>query len=519
MEQYAIVFQVLGVLLILFFGFITYMNTKTWKWVHVTFLFLTFVAAPTFGVYAAMTIKTRKAWMTKVQTLEADVKKLENNVAVLQRGEPNDYKNVKDSIYARTEELSRLILDRGRVWRNCTPGGVQGGTVTLQMAAIAAPPPAVVPMPMPMPVPVVDPAAPVDPAAAAQPPPVVAPMPVAVDPLAPAAAGAHNISEKLILYAFQEVDSGQGYKSPQFYLGEFYVTAVTQGSVTLAPTLQLSPEQQQVVNAGNATWMLFETCPIDTHEIFAGLDAAAIGQFIPIADTGLSQEDYAALINTYVQDGQRAADNTPPDNLWAEVKFKKTHKEEVDLATPNDAADLIPFDNTGLAQPKRLQRKETDITEFEPGDTAVLPKEKADELVAAGIAEMIQPIYRRKIIDYAARFRSIHRRTLEINLNKAEITRDIATLKAGIAKAEEQITLETEHKRQLDGDLSKVTFERDGVARYGSSLFGKLTQVNADIRNLYSSNRALNIELQQLTAKATEEADRRTREATAANKP
>ncbi|WP_254507401.1 hypothetical protein [Anatilimnocola floriformis] len=508
MSDNAIVFQVVGVVLVLFFGFITYMNTKTWRWLHVTILFFVFAMVPTFWVYAAMVMKTRAAWMTLHDKLDAAVKENAARVKLLQRGEENDIKNEKDSVYAVKEQLTRMIMDRGRVWRGCVPGQVAGGAITLTMQ-IAAPPPPPPMAPMPMPA---DPAAPMPADPAAQPMPM--PMPMPEPPAAPVSG--HNIVEKMVVYAFQEAEDAQrGFKVPNFYLGEFLVTAVTPTTVSLAPTLQLSPEQLSQVNNGQQTWMLFETCPIDTYEIFAGLNAAAMSQLIPQADTGLDQQAYADLINTYVMDGQTAPENTPPDNLWVEVEFTKVHKEEVDANMANDAPDQIPFDNTGLAQPGRLRRRESDISEFKPGDIAVLPKEKADELVAADVAKIIKNVYRRSLIEFSARLRTIQRRRLEIDLLTVEIRRDIATLDATTAKANEQIELETEHKRMLDEDLAKVTYERDSVAKYGSALFAELTKTNNDIRNFYASNRALNLELRQLTAKLTEEADKRTREATA----
>lgn len=338
------------------------------------------------------------------------------------------------------------------------------------------------------------------------------PMPVAPEPAPAAAGGGHSIEDKTVLYAFREVDSGKGYLTPQFYLGEFVVTQVQPDSVTLAPLTPLSPDQAQQVTAGNATWTLYETCPIDTHEIFAGLTAEEIQSFIPAAETGLPPDEYAKLINAYVQDGQRAPDGTDPDSLWAEVKFKKTHKEEVDAAVvpENNLAGAELFDKDGKALPIRLHRKEADITEFESGDTAIIPNERALELVAQDVAEIVQPIYRRRLINYAARFTSIYRRKLEIDSNMQTLTRNIATLTKTKTEAEKQITLETELKRQLDEDLSKVIFERDGVVGYGRSLFSKLTETNNEIRNLYASNKTLNQELQQLTARATAEANRRT---------
>ena len=49
-----VIFQILLALVAIFFMFLTYMNTKTWRWLHVTMTFLVFLAIIPFGVYAAL---------------------------------------------------------------------------------------------------------------------------------------------------------------------------------------------------------------------------------------------------------------------------------------------------------------------------------------------------------------------------------------------------------------------------------------------------------------------------------
>jgi len=71
MSEYVIIFQVLAALVALFFIFLTYMNTKTWRWLHVTMTFFVFGAAVAFCFYAAMALKTRAAWIK----LHADLEK------------------------------------------------------------------------------------------------------------------------------------------------------------------------------------------------------------------------------------------------------------------------------------------------------------------------------------------------------------------------------------------------------------------------------------------------------------
>ncbi|MEX0820180.1 MAG: hypothetical protein WD070_11335, partial [Pirellulaceae bacterium] len=59
-----VIYQALGALLVLFFLFLTYMFTKTWRWFHVVCTFFVFGASIAFCCYAAMSYKTHAAWRT-----------------------------------------------------------------------------------------------------------------------------------------------------------------------------------------------------------------------------------------------------------------------------------------------------------------------------------------------------------------------------------------------------------------------------------------------------------------------
>ena len=126
MSDYAIIFQVLGAIVALFVIFLTYMSTKTWRWVHVTFMFLVFVASFTFCIYAAMVLKTRAKWIKEHDTLEAQLTKTNDEVERVTRGDPKDVEGKNESLISVREELSRVTLDRGRVWRGCTVTGTAG---------------------------------------------------------------------------------------------------------------------------------------------------------------------------------------------------------------------------------------------------------------------------------------------------------------------------------------------------------------------------------------------------------
>src|SRR5688500_10398476 len=93
-----IIFQILLALVALFFIFLTYMNTKTWRWLHVTITIFLFIAVIPFGVYAAMTMKTRLAWIGHHDKLETDLTKVKQDVELATHGDPADIQGNSESV-------------------------------------------------------------------------------------------------------------------------------------------------------------------------------------------------------------------------------------------------------------------------------------------------------------------------------------------------------------------------------------------------------------------------------------
>src|SRR5262249_50075651 len=148
-------------------------------------------------------------------------------------GDLKDIEGKTESLIGLREEIARITLDRGRVWRGCSPAGLnrQTGAITVN----TSPPP--------------DPNNP-----------------------APVAPKKNNIQPKTILHVFREGQTSQdsGPIVPVAYIGEFRVAAQpapTDTTITLEATMPLSPEQVQSAQAPG-TWVLYETAPVDGHEWF-----------------------------------------------------------------------------------------------------------------------------------------------------------------------------------------------------------------------------------------------------------
>ncbi|MDX1946517.1 MAG: hypothetical protein SFU86_14040 [Pirellulaceae bacterium] len=475
-----LLFQILLVLVGLFFIFLTYMNTKTWRWLHVMFTFLVFGASIAFTVYASLTLKTRAAWISYHDKMEKDSIQAKKDLELVTIGDPADA--TKPSIVNYREDISRAILDRGRVWKDNTVAPA-GGSFNITLAP-----------------------APADPVTGAAGPP-----------------RKHNLAVSDIVFAFKNGQSVEGFNVPLFYLGEFRVTALADDTnFTIAPVLPLSAEQAAAANDPAGIWTLYEISPIDGREWFADLDKAALQALLPQSATGITDPvKYDKLLDQYLRDGQPADEATdPPDNIWYEVKFKQAHSVPVD-AVAVTAPDANPFNTDGQAQRDQYRKAKPGeapaVVDFEPGNTGIFDKETADSLIQQGLADKVQPIFRRRLNDYELKFHEIHERIVEIDDRLRVMALDLAAIQAAEAKAKEQEALQTEYKGKLIADIAKIKFERDSVEKYRVALEARLAAVKGEIRALYLSNVALSREMAALNAKLTDEINRRTAEATALN--
>ena len=55
----------------------------------------------------------------------------------------------------------------------------------------------------------------------------------------------------------------EGVPVPAAYLGEFVVTAVADGAITVVPTMPLAGDQGQLVGNPATQWILYEVMPSD----------------------------------------------------------------------------------------------------------------------------------------------------------------------------------------------------------------------------------------------------------------
>lgn len=485
MSDYAIIFQILGVLGALFFIFLTVMNFKSWRWLHALTTFALFCAVVTFMVYASLVMKTRLAWVESHAKYTAANEKQAKNFDKLFAGDPADQVSVETSLTYYRSELARALVDRGRVWRNCTPAGNADGTITLTMNLGAAPAPAVDPM-APAGVPPAAPAA----------------------PAAPVVAKQHALKAEDVVFAFKEVATPEGFTLPAEYVSEFVVTAATDTTVTLAMTRTFIRGPVQPTEL-NATWMLYEVLPPDAHEPFEfPKEVAQVQRVDALTKLGIP----ATAMDSYVRDGGPGDANDSADNIWVRVKFIKSHEIVVDASAMVSPVEERHFDAQGQAQIPRLTRstdpKAPDPVKFAPNDIAIFDKSTADDLVTRGIVERQGLIYRRKLNDYEQAFQVISRKLFVMRERAAMVARDTATMNAARDKAVEQTKLQEADKLLLDADYAKVVYERDETKKYADSLAAQVKVNRTEMSRQYQQNKAMAAEIAELNRRMTEELER-----------
>ena len=480
-----LVYQAIGVLLVLAYIFLLVMCWKTWRITHILFSFFTFAAAATFLIFASFVLKTHASWRIHFEQHTAAIERLQTENEQLVHGDLEEVQQTEDSIRGLRASLDSALIDRGRVWRECRPLN-QLGPGEFRISTVPASRPEGGPAP----------------------PNGIAPM--------------------TVLYAFTEGESQDGYRVPAVYLGEFTVTDASDSEISLRTQLPMGPDQAQAASQGNTTWVLYDTLPLDSHEAFAeldeterrrlGMDKEQLRQWLPNR-YNLPEDEYQALLERFHRYNREATDQDPPENLWVLVEFEKPHEIQVDSDVEQSLLDAGGrfFDSSGRALEIRLRRGEDGTVKFQQGDSTVFDKETADRLVADGIAKQIKVLYRRNLHDFAFFFRDAYYRhqTLDQELQRAQ--RDATTMTELRAKAEQEMAFRQQEKAKLEQDLAGFQRELNDVTAYNEALQVRWSQTTQRLSELFRANVQMMNEVTRLQFEMARQINQRIQQASAAD--
>ncbi|MFP6673109.1 MAG: hypothetical protein VB857_16990, partial [Pirellulaceae bacterium] len=123
-------------LLFCVFVFLAVMCTKTWRWFHVTMVFFVFIASLFLATIAAVSKITHTTWKREAAEKEIQLAELKRKFQAMSRGDRNQLPvadadelradDIPDNMFDVRSKLTRVMMDRGRVWRGASVQNVTG---------------------------------------------------------------------------------------------------------------------------------------------------------------------------------------------------------------------------------------------------------------------------------------------------------------------------------------------------------------------------------------------------------
>lgn len=477
MELTGILFLVVVLLCFTLFVFALVKGFSGWGVLYTIVLVFTFLSCLTFLFGTAGVASRRIAWVKIHDQLKTKVEKLEAEARLLKYGDI--YRPTADlsSLLAIANEVSRLTVERGRVWRGATLTEFKSETIRLSMAAK---PPA-------------------DPAAAA----------ANVAPASPEING--DLPVENLVYVFSEGQVADGKILPKAYAGEFVVAESQGGSALLRPVVPLTSTQIEAIK-NSSTFTVFEMLPLDSHIAFAEsgskrtneaefgrMDEKSLSELLKLSADLLTREPsqlnadearQAKLLRSYVIDGTRSPENEPPENVWYRIEFLEDYVVDVDVTKgERKATDGGYFDPLGRAMDARLKRvKEEGNVTFKKGQQVAFAKIPADQLIDQGKAKKIEPIFVRPLNDYSIGFNEARFRMARTIQDAEAIKRNIAQVEATNKVAQEQVVFRQNERQLLDKDKAQYEKERTVIEAEAVRLTIAVQQTKAELSKIYRAS-------------------------------
>lgn len=511
--------EITGILLLvgLLVAFIVFLvllvkAARTWGGLQVTSLVFIFLSTLVFLFAAGGVAKRRVGWVKVHDKKKVQLEDLVKQEQALKNGDLTSTKETDEALLPVLGKLTRLTMDRGRVWRGAQVLDVKPDGVSVRVQQAASPGgvnPPVNANPAGAPVA----GAPVAGAPGAPP---VAPSPsdqpgAAAPPAAGPAEG--TLPAKLVVYVFGETPDATGRFLPTLYLGEYLVDESQGADAKLKPVQQLLPDQLAVINSGQISrWTIYELMPLDSHEAFAAegseptpdelfgrMDPDAISQLLrtgketldanpPLVVAGKVDFNLrkGSVLRSYLLDGQQAPDGTPPEATWVLLQFTKEHTIDVDSKEQRSSTDGGYYDLSGRSVDARLKRggEEAEV-KFKPGDKRVFGFDAAQDLIRLGVAEAVKSIYVRPLNNYEYAFRDSRQRTIESIQQLSVLTREKGLLDDTNQKGQAQLTSKQVERRKLDLDLAQVQKEQAVILAESKRLQAELDALTTSIASSY----------------------------------
>ncbi|WP_168566886.1 hypothetical protein [Crateriforma spongiae] len=471
--QYVIL-AVLVILVIAFFVMV-WKASPYWRWYALTTASLTMILAVVFIFPTAIVLKSRSAWHKIKEDLETRYDGAVAQQKVLNFGDPTD-PTAGPGAVDLNQQLAQLGTEAGRHWRGLRVSNIQDRAITL-----------------------VQPPRPEDDPAAGGDDNAPAPADGAQQTLVPG---------ELVVHAFADQPRpGFEFPVPNFYLGEFRVTASDANTVTIEPTTPLQPQQEQVIGNRQAVgWSLYELLPLDGHQVFIAAGSEPDDENLfgrpdeELIRSLLGDSVSEEILQSYMRDGSRATPEDPIETVWNKIEFLKPYTLDVDSPTQSGVLQGGFFDGSGRALDSRLQHGGEKGVQFKQGDQLVVKQEAAEKLFDEDVAKLIDKYYVRPLNDYRFGIRNIRLRLKELAMRKAELEFENNVLQEATRSSQNLLVEYQDEALKLEQDLAQTRIETEAITEYIQTLESRVKETRETLVRLYRSNQEIENEIQRVYA-------------------
>lgn len=440
-------------------------TARHWGALHIILLSILFIESWVFlyftaGVQYERVRATRDAFKFRQEAITA----IERG-STLRFGKPSDPEDTLEAVIPVQGQLERLTIDRGRVWRQLIFANANIAENRVQLVVQSARPNA-------------------GEDEVTEQPAATAPQPT----------GGVSLPQDLVVYAFEEKLTEEGYPLPVYYLGEYRVTRSdpATGEIDLTSTLPLDAIHRTRIEQGATSWTLYEMLPIDSHTAFSAAgsgpnDETIFGRPDEEDILKLMQAVPEVVVNSYLKDGQKATDDDRPETIWEHVKLLTEYEIDVDSDQNADASVSGYYDQVGRSIDIRLKRNEPVLlVPDQLNDNRIVVIESvARDLISRGVAERLQRIYVRPLNDYLGLFNNIQAKRFELDERVKYYGYQNQLMDQANQACQNMLTLRQKENQSLSADLSgfqkEVQFLNSAVVQADA----ELEKLKQDLSKLY----------------------------------
>ena len=379
---------------------VAYLGGKRWNAANATLLFFVFWAAFEFLYVSTYALKLHDKYRSEADKLQKSLDDVRARIAVLEFGREDETDGDVDGgnaggggVRSLRHQLHRLTLDRGRVWIDCQPESFDAttGRITIRIEK--------------------------------------------PDP--------HGIAEGKVLYAFQQGPAAEGAR----YLDQGKIVAVGDATITIEPlTKQPRGLVQEVVNE-ERLWRLYESLPVDRHDLLASLSEEELRDGLP----GLPPE----TLNEYLKDGKEASRDDP---------------DERKIGLKADGTQALP--------------------------------EEQDQVV--------KELYVRRLRDYTLRFFELSKEQTVLRSKIDRDTSEVDNMQTALDQVRANVQAREAEREKLDQDKVKFQMELEKVQKHRAAIEQQSRGLAKMIADARAKARELAGELTRWQLDTTQRIDQRT---------